>query len=104
MKLNRTEKISLALILALVCAVFLSFAHQCDVIRNQLKQLPQVKANAELRVMCGNYYDYKVVETVDGNVWLINQEFEDGQLVQVHFDTKGTKDVKDDDILFVREI
>lgn len=104
MKLNKFEKISLALILALVCVVFLSFAHQCDVIRNQLKQLPQVKANAELRVMCGNYYDYKVVETVDGNVWLINQEFEDGQLVQVHFDTKGTKDIKDDEILFIRAI
>ena len=27
----------------------------------------------ELSAMTGNYYDYKVVETVDGNTWMIDQ-------------------------------
>lgn len=55
-------------------------------------------------VMTGNYYDYMVVETADGNVWMVDEVFNDGELVQVSFDTKGTADVTDDEILKIRSI
>lgn len=58
----------------------------------------------ELSVMTGNYYDYKVVETVDGNVWMIDQEFHDGELVQISLDTRGTETATDDIVLSVRSI
>lgn len=77
-----------------------------------------------LRLMTGNYYDYMVIETVDGNEWLLDEIepgenqymrydekcqnyvsiFEDGELVQVVFDTMGTDDLTDDIILTVRSI
>lgn len=68
------------------------------------------------RIMCGNYYDYMIVETVDGNEWLLDDTkyspyiendvavFEDGELVQVVFDTMGTESVMDDVIVEVRSI
>lgn len=68
------------------------------------------------RVICGNYYDYMVIETIDGNEWLLDDSenspyiedgtaiFEDGELVQVVFNTKGTETVMDDEILEVRSI
>lgn len=59
---------------------------------------------SELSVITGNYYDYKVVETVDGNVWMIDQEFHDGELVQISLNTCGTETVTDDIILSVRSI
>ena len=61
----------------------------------------------EIRVMTGNYYDYMVIETVDGNTWLMDEStdpFEDGELVQVSFDTKGTESVLDDEIIEIRSI
>lgn len=58
----------------------------------------------ELSVMTGNYYDYKVVETVDGNVWMIDQEYHDGELVQISIDTRGTESATDDIVLSVRSI
>ena len=58
----------------------------------------------ELSVMTGNYYDYKVVETVDGNIWMINHEFHDGELVQLNLDTRGTETATDDIVLSVRSI
>ncbi len=58
----------------------------------------------ELSVMTGNYYDYKVVETVDGNIWMINHEFHDGELVQLSLDTRGTETATDDIVLSVRSI
>ena len=45
-----------------------------------------------------------VVETADGNVWMVDEVFNDGELVQVSFDTKGTADVTDDEILKIRSI
>lgn len=57
-----------------------------------------------LDVMTGNYYNYMVVETADGNVWMVDEVFNDGELVQVSFDTKGTADVTDDEILKIRSI
>lgn len=58
----------------------------------------------ELSVMTGNYYDYKVVETVDGNVWMIDREYHDGELVQLSLDTRGTETATDDIVLSVRSI
>ena len=60
-----------------------------------------------IRVMTGHYYDYLVIETVYGNTWLLDEgaePFEDGELVQVSFDTKGTESVLDDEIIDVRSI
>ena len=61
----------------------------------------------QIRVMTGNYYDYLVIETVDGNEWLMSEDaepFEDGELVQVVFNTKGTESVLDDEIIEIRSI
>jgi hypothetical protein len=70
----------------------------------------------ERRIMHGNYYDYMVIETVDGNEWLLDDTedsqyiesgtavFEDGELVQVVFDTKGTETVTDDEIMEIRNM
>mgnify|MGYP005786528935 CR=1 FL=1 len=58
----------------------------------------------ELSVMTGNYYDYKVVETVDGNTWMIDQEYHDGELVQISLDTRGTESAADDTVIAVRSI
>lgn len=58
----------------------------------------------ELSVMTGNYYDYKVVETVDGNVWMIDQEYHDGEMVQISIDTRGTATAADDTVIAVRSI
>lgn len=73
-------------------------------------------------VMTGNYYDYMVIETVDGCQWFLDNThspdnpymkyengryvpvFEDSELVQVLFSTRGTADVTDDMILRVRSI
>jgi len=81
-----------------------------------IETIQQKNAYPEQRVMCGNYYDYLVVETIDGNEWLLNDSpdspyiedditiFEDGEPVQVVFDTKGTETVTDDEILEVMSI
>lgn len=58
----------------------------------------------ELSVVTGNYYDYKVVETVDGNTWMIDQEYHDGELVQISLDTRGTESAADDTVIAVRSI
>lgn len=73
-------------------------------------------------VLTGNYYDYMIIETVDGCQWFLDNTpcpenpymkyetggyvpaFEEGQLVQVLFDTKGTSAVTDDSIINVRSI
>lgn len=64
----------------------------------------QVAEVPELSVMTGNYYDYKVVETVDGNTWMIDQEYHDGELVQLSLDTRGTETATDDIVISVRSI
>ena len=80
------------------------------------KIIPQEETCPEKRIMSGNYYDYMVIETVDGNEWLLDDAegskyieygtavFEDGELVQVVFDTKGIEAVTDDEIVEVRSI
>ena len=85
--------------------------------KTELKEIiPQEEACPERRIMCGNYYDYMVIETLDGNEWLLDDSkgspyiqngisvFEDGALVQVIFDTMGTEIVTDDIIVNVRSI
>ena len=78
--------------------------------------MPQEEACPERRIICGNYYDYMVIETVDGNEWLLDDSegsqyiedgaavFEEGELVQVVFDTMGTECITDDVIADVRSI
>lgn len=78
--------------------------------------IPKEEICPEKRIMFGYYYDYMVVETVDGNEWLLDDTkdspyilndvavFEDGELVQVVFDTMGTESVMDDVIVEVRRI
>lgn len=86
-------------------------------IKTESKELiPQEETCPERRIMCGNYYDYMVIETVDGNEWLLDDSedsqyiedgaavFEDGELVQVVFDTMGTELIMDDVIVEVRSI
>lgn len=70
-----------------------------------------------LRIDKGTYYDYMVVETADGNEWLLGDEpdskyldsngnaiFNDGESVVVLFDTMGTDDVTDDVVLDVHSM
>ena len=78
--------------------------------------IPEEEVCPERRIMCGNYYDYMVIETVDGNEWLLDDSegsqyiedgaavFEEGELVQVVFDTMGTECITDDVIVDVRSI
>lgn len=77
---------------------------------------PQETHYPEKRVMTGKYYDYMVVETTDGNEWLLDDTddspyiengaavFEGGEPVQIVFDTEGTESLKDDVIVEVRSI
>ena len=60
--------------------------------------------NPQFRIMSGNYQDYKIITTVDGNMWFTNEEYQEEELVQVLFDTKGTNDIKDDEIIKIRSI
>lgn len=71
----------------------------------------------DLRTAEGTYYDYLVVETTDGNEWLLGDEpdskyldsngtaiFHDEESVIVLFDTMGTENVTDDVILDVHSL
>lgn len=64
-------------------------------------EIPQV------RVMVGNFHQWNIVKTIDGNVWMINGnrgKFQENDLVQVQFSTNGTKDITDDEILKIKFI
>ena len=77
---------------------------------NQQKVLEN-NTYSEKRIMSGKYYDYMVIETEDGNEWLLDDSedskyiennraiFEAGESVQVVFDTMGTDIVEDDVIV-----
>lgn len=92
---NKIYKITVLILLILITIISLFQIQNSKPIQN---------SNSGLRVMCGNYHNWKVVETVDGNVWMINREFEENQLVQILFDTKGTDAIIDDEILYIREV
>ena len=66
----------------------------------------------DFRIDNGTYYDYLVVETADGNEWLLGDEpdskyldsngtaiFQNGESVIVLFDTMGTLDYLEDDVI-----
>lgn len=68
----------------------------------------------DLRTAEGTYYDYLIVETTDGNEWLLGDDpeskyldengkaiFQSGETVIILFDTMGTEDITDDVILDV---
>lgn len=77
-----------------------------------------------IRIMTGTYHDYMVVTTIDGNDWLIDDSnpnfnpymaydadyghydaiYHEGELLQVVFNTKGTIDILDDEIIRIRSI
>lgn len=82
--------------------VLISFYIDIKTIRQDIREITET--SSEVRVMCGNYYDWEVIETVDGNVWQIDKEFEEGQLLQVMFNTKGTTTVVDDEIINIKEV
>ena len=70
-----------------------------------------------IRVENGNYYDYMCVVDSNGEEWLLDDSlssenrymhevdgiympvFEQGECVQITFDTKGTQDIYDDEIV-----
>lgn len=60
--------------------------------------------NPQFRIMSGNYKNYKIIVTTDGNMWFIDEEYQEAELLQVLFDTNGTADVKDDEIIKIRSI
>ncbi len=60
--------------------------------------------NPQFRIMSGNYQDYKIIVTTDGNMWFIDEEYQEEELLQILFDTKGTLDIKDDEIIKIRSI
>lgn len=65
----------------------------------------------DLRTAKGTYYDYMVIETADGNEWLLDDSadskyidngtaiFQSGESVIVLFDTMGTLDYLEDDVI-----
>lgn len=76
--------------------------------------IPMVSKATETRTVQGTYYDYLVVETEDGNEWLLGDEpdskyldsngnaiFRSGESITVLFDTMGTENITDDVILNV---
>lgn len=63
----------------------------------------------ELRTDVGIYYDYLVIETSDGNEWLLDETDEivpyvEGGRYLIIFDTMGTDDVTDDVIVDMQYI
>lgn len=71
----------------------------------------------DLRTAKGTYYDYMVVETANGNEWLLGDEpdskyldsngtaiFQGGESVVVLFDTMGTDDITDDVVLDIHSM
>jgi hypothetical protein len=71
-------------------------------------------APQNIRVDIGTYYDYLVVETSDGNEWLLEEIEEESQIEKVPFtegdrflcifDTMGTDEIEDDVLLYMEYI
>lgn len=75
--------------------------------------------NNHTYVLTGNYLEYGVINTVDGNDWLLYGHddndckfypdgfdivLSDGDLVQIRLDNMGTADIRDDEIIDIRMI
>lgn len=64
-----------------------------------------------IRYDIGTYYDYLILETTDGNEWLLEETEEEKQGEKVPyiegdrflllFDTMGTSDITDDEVLYM---
>lgn len=55
------------------------------------------------RVSTGYVVNELLIETDDGELWSYDTELERGAYIEVIFDTKGTKDVLDDEIITIKE-
>lgn len=99
-KVNKTKKVAI-----LTVGLVSLFSTAIPMVSN---------ATTETRTAQGTYYDYLVVETEDGNEWLLddsteskyldsngNAIFQSGESVIVLFDTMGTENITDDVILNV---
>lgn len=64
----------------------------------------QLVYNSEFRVITGSVINDVLIETDDGNLWFYESDIPKGTWLQVGFDTKGTKDVIDDEIIFIKEL
>lgn len=71
----------------------------------------------DLRTAEGTYYDYLIVETTDGNEWLLGDDpeskyldengktiFQSGETVIILFDTMETDNLEDDVVLDVLDL
>lgn len=62
------------------------------------------------RVDYATYYDYLTLVTTDGNEWLLeesedeNVQYEENEKLICIFDTKGTLNVEDDEIIFLESL
>ena len=99
-KVNKTKKVAI-----LTVGLVSLFSTAIPMVSN---------ATTETRTAQGTYYDYLVVETEDGNEWLLddsteskyldsngNAIFQSGESITVLFDTMGTENITDDVILNV---
>lgn len=67
-----------------------------------------------IRYDIGTYYDYLVIETTDGNEWLLEETeeelqgekvpFKEGDKFLCVFDTMGTDEIEDDELLYMEYI
>ena len=66
--------------------------------------------NPTLRVDVATYHDYLVLETTDGNEWLLEESedekvpYEESEKLICVFDTKGTLNLEDDEIIYLESI
>lgn len=99
-KVNKTKKVAI-----LTVGLVSLFSTAIPMVSN---------ATTETRTAQGTYYDYLVVETEDGNEWLLddstkskyldsngNAIFRSGESITVLFETMGTENITDDVILDV---
>ena len=103
--------ILIGLLIAIVIVIGNSIQHESTLEKGR-------KLNT--RVAAGHYYDYLVVQTDDGNEWLLDEStdflrydkeqdrymaiFKNGERVSVLFDTLGTESIKDDVIIKVKSL
>lgn len=102
-KVNKTKKVAI-----LTVGLVSLFSTAIPMVSN---------ATTETRTVQGTYYDYLVVETEDGNEWLLGDEpdskyldsngnaiFQSSESVVVLFDTMGTDEITDDVVLDVHSM
>lgn len=63
----------------------------------------QTVHNTDFRVCTGFVVNELLIETDDGHLWYYDNTLVRGSSIEVIFDTKGTKDVLDDEIITIKE-